>query len=514
MSKEEHWKVRPRLILLILAVLIVIQRTHTYHEPLEYDLTSYAIIGHELLQGRSLYSDLWDHKPPGIHVTNAIAEALVGYGPAAIYLLGIVASLVTLIGCYVAGKAYAQSGRAGLWAATFWTLICSDCALEANQPNTEVFINACLIWAFALFVQSDADGFNVRRMVFIALLITLSSFYKYITIVPALFLVSAYAAFSCSPAIKRRSVFLRVTAMIGIVIGMWLILYGYFAATGRMSDWHYALVTFNRGYAGDIVPNIIMSLNLTAPFAPLLVWPLILMILLAFGNIRAACGADEWRPWVILTAFALGIHIMVAMPGQFYPHYYQLYLPLLVIGAAWSLESLRRSERRYIARTSTAMGIVAVAVLIAREAPLYRLSGEEWSRRKYGPQFIVGRSVGEEIGSLLKRDETFYVWANASGLYYYARCRPPSGILFNFPLLSGQGARQLQSRVVGELERARPELFVIDRRDILKGPVIDWFKREYQPLPYNPDRWWFTLYARRGGELEKRWSAPDIQPVE
>jgi hypothetical protein len=45
-------------------------------------LTTYAVIAHEMLDGKQLYSDLWDHKPPGVHVTYAVAELLAGYGRA------------------------------------------------------------------------------------------------------------------------------------------------------------------------------------------------------------------------------------------------------------------------------------------------------------------------------------------------------------------------------------------------------------------------------------------------
>ena len=56
----------PLVILLGLSAVIFLQRLHTYHEPLERDLTLYAVIGHEMLGGRALYSDLCENKPPAI----------------------------------------------------------------------------------------------------------------------------------------------------------------------------------------------------------------------------------------------------------------------------------------------------------------------------------------------------------------------------------------------------------------------------------------------------------------
>ena len=49
----------PVAVLTALALLIVVARLYTYHEPLERDITSAAVIAQELLSGRSLYADMW-----------------------------------------------------------------------------------------------------------------------------------------------------------------------------------------------------------------------------------------------------------------------------------------------------------------------------------------------------------------------------------------------------------------------------------------------------------------------
>ena len=55
---------------------VAILKASGYNEPLERDLTTYAVIAHEMLEGKALYSELWDHKPPAIHVTYAAAELI------------------------------------------------------------------------------------------------------------------------------------------------------------------------------------------------------------------------------------------------------------------------------------------------------------------------------------------------------------------------------------------------------------------------------------------------------
>src|SRR3984893_19306305 len=98
-------KPRPFAALAVLGALIFFARLHTYEEPLERDLTTYAVIAHEMLNGKALYNDLWDHKPPAIHITYAVGELIAGYGRGSIFLINIVASLATLVACYLAGSA-------------------------------------------------------------------------------------------------------------------------------------------------------------------------------------------------------------------------------------------------------------------------------------------------------------------------------------------------------------------------------------------------------------------------
>jgi len=78
-----------------------------------------------------------------------------------------------------------------LWGAVFWTLVCGDVWLQANQPNAEVFINACVVWAFALLVRAGGRP-RLWRALAIGGLFALASLYKPIAIAPAALLGLAH----------------------------------------------------------------------------------------------------------------------------------------------------------------------------------------------------------------------------------------------------------------------------------------------------------------------------------
>src|SRR2546421_10024444 len=138
MGKLKNWSV---VVLLALCALIFCSRLPTYHEPLQRDLTTYAVIAHEMLAGKSLYQHLWDHKPPAIHVTYAAAEMIAGYGRDSIFLMNVAAAIATLFACYFAGSAAGGGRVGGFVAAGLWALASGGLGIQGNQPNTEGFIH-------------------------------------------------------------------------------------------------------------------------------------------------------------------------------------------------------------------------------------------------------------------------------------------------------------------------------------------------------------------------------------
>src|SRR4029434_4359586 len=97
------------LVLVALAAILVAACLHTYDEPLQTDITGAAVIGHEILAGRALCADMWDPKPPALHLTHAAAIRLVGYGPRA----SASSPARSIHSCYPASRSTSGAARAG-----------------------------------------------------------------------------------------------------------------------------------------------------------------------------------------------------------------------------------------------------------------------------------------------------------------------------------------------------------------------------------------------------------------
>lgn len=490
------------LLLLVLIGVIAAARLHTYQEPLDRDLHVYAVAAHEFLQGRALYADIWDHKPPAIHITYAAAEMCAGYGPAAIYLLTVGAAGTTLIGLYAVGRVAGRTG--GVWAAVFWTAISGILGLQANQPNVEVFMNACLVGAFALLVR---DTWSSGSSWIVGLLLAVGTLYKQIVLIPALGWYVVHVLFPPEGYNRRQALADGLRAAL-VGAAAWLAVIGSFWFSGHFADYWAATVSYNRLYAGSL------GTNLCGAFDPARLLPdgmRLLLPLAAAGWLAVGlCLSRQPRRGMLLLAWAVSIPLMIAAPGKerLFPHYYQLWLPWLAGGAGWAvgiLYSANSGAGRGLAQAGAA---ILLFLVVRQEAPHYRLPAEEWSRRKYGEIFVASDRIARELASLLQPGETFYQWGAEPGLYAVSGRRPPAGVFYLYPLLDpGPLAAHLSCRVLTDLEREQPELLVL-WKDYLPGadghPVYDWCLRHYQPLPANADRGPCLFYCRRGGSLAER----------
>ena len=490
-------------VLLGLAAFIACVRVLSYDEPLERDLTTYAVIAHEMLQGRDLYSDLWDHKPPLIHLTYATAQVVAGYGSLTVYLLGLGSAVVTLLGVYFAGAALRSNTGDGLWAAAFWAVVCSNVGLQANQPNSEAFVNACLACAFALWVRDDVRMRQSVRFVIVGVLLALATLYKNTAIAAAFFLAVAHLSFPPGGEPRKRAL-----RPVGIVAGVgalvWFTVCGYFAAQGRFQPFYDAVFAYNLSYTGG-APSIWDALvrSLWYPYFLKFFLPLILAFLAgaAAGLIRG-----PRRPWALFVAFGVGAQMAVALHGRLDQHYFQVWLPPLAISGGWVIGCLTESTRRRTRWCVWAGALAILAALFGRDFRYHLLGPQMLTKMKYleGTLFVESRELGEGLEGLLADGETFYEWGNETGIYYASRRRPPTGVIYNWPLLKGPLAAKLSARVVADLERERPELLILPPKYVRAHRVFEEIRPGYVALPVNPKWGSFMLLARRDGNLLRR----------
>jgi hypothetical protein len=487
--------------LALLCLLVAVQRLRTYGEPFERDIMIYAVIGHELLHGAHLYVDVLDHKPPAVYVTFAAAEAIVGYGPQTIYVIGVVCSCLTLLGLFACG---ASSRLAtGFLAALLWLLCSYDLNLQANQPNTEATINATLALAFALLLWSHRWRRPTLAVALAGALVALSSLYKPVTLlVVPLWLVAFWLRDFDASGSHRRTL-LRLLPLALTPVALWAAVLVYFAMTGRLGLFLTVVVFFNAWYAGDI------ARNLAAAIAPSHLWPVFLSSqapLLVVGTGLLAQVRGQMRRHLPLLAYAAAAVLMVAVQGRESRHNYQLYLPPLVLAAAWALEGIDAPAVRWRRVLAASLTVGLIGVLLTLHIRDLRYDADAASTRKFGNACIVVRETAKVIDMIITPSEQMFVWGIDPGFYFHTGHRPITSCLWSTHL-RGPLTDLLKDRLEHDLRRQPPDLLVVDTRADLGrlSPALQtWLRSGYDPIPTKAEFTPFRLLSRRGSDLDRR----------
>jgi hypothetical protein len=491
-------------VLGLLCLLVAFERLRTYAEPFERDIMIYAVIGHELLHGGHLYVDVLDHKPPAVYATFAVAEAAVGYGPQAIYLIGVVCSCLTLLALFWCGAS--SRPATGLLAALLWLLCSYDLNLQANQPNTEAMINATLALASALLLSAAKWRRPALMVALAGVLIGLSSLYKPMTLLVVPLWIAAFWLRDGGNAGPRRPALLRLLPLALAPAALWAAVLAYFALTDRLGLFLTVVVSFNAWYAGDIWSN------LAAGLAPSRLWPVFLssqVPLLIVGAGLVIQLRARLRQHLPLLAYAVAAVLMVAVQGRESKHNFQLYLPPLVLAAAGAIEGIGATLARWRQFLAASLTVGLIAALLTLNVRDLRLDADAASTRKFGNACIVVREAAKVIDTILRPDERLFVWGIDPGFYFYTRHRPISSCLWSTHL-RGPLTDLLKERLERDLKGQPPDLLVLDTRaDLgrLSPQLQASLRNAYDPIPTKAEFTPFRLLSRRGSDLGRRIAA-------
>lgn len=474
----------PALVLVVLSLFILWVQAVDFQKPMDHDLYTYAVIAHEMGNGRLLYSDLWDHKPPAIHATFRLAEEGVGYGRPEFFALGAGAALLGLLAVFLAGR-----NAAGPWAAClaalFWTLFCGNGALQASQPNVESFVNPLVAAMLALSLSPPWTG---RKMLSFGLLGALASLYKpqalfWTLLLPTVDLVLLPRA--------QKGPFLgkALGLMVLPTFVTWGTLLLYFGLTRPWIDVWDCLFAFNSFYAHDPLRNLLWGFWPPNLF-PKTLWPLAPWFLFLIAGLLASRKKDP-RSFGLGLAYTIAVFLAVASPGYFFPHYYQYWLPLLAVAGGGVVGSILKRMGPWIGIAA----VLGLAFLGLSQGPFQGPSPNGPSKED---------RLAAMADGLLGPSEGLYLFGGDAQVYFTCRRSPSSGILYPYPLFSGPQdmVLRLRHRMMDQLERTPPELIAIDPGYLSAyGPV---FSRNYRVWERFPDPDGFLLVVRKGGALERR----------
>ncbi|WP_310383174.1 ArnT family glycosyltransferase [Roseateles sp.] len=420
-----------RWVAVALALLIVGIRIRYINEPLENDLTIRFDYVVRHLHGSQYYTELIAFGPAGAFWINEIFIRIFGANAFTVFLIGCIFSLLTLQGVFLLARDWAGQLGAGI-AAMIWTILSFGLATQANQPNTEAYILALVVWGFVALQKPQAvkgiDLFGICA----GLLFFLATAIKHHMLFMPLLAFLGHGLVGWRPHKRTGGLNLRrwLVAAFVLVIA-WLLLLGFYAMTGRFFIFFDGLLGQSLKYAGG---NSGIIANLSSGLKPYYLIPaeqrphLILYVMLALC-IPLGLWKRQFTIVLLLVGWSIGVWLAIAIPGRGYPHYFTLWHALLAIGAGYFFALVKDMlPSKYGGACAIIAAVFVFGFFCFRIPEVWNNKAEQAVYLKYGKVLGSRFTEARQVGLYLREHDPALTVTElgASGLHFWSNHLPPA----------------------------------------------------------------------------------------
>lgn len=425
------------------------------------DAAVFSHVGGRLLDGVPPYVGAWDHKPPGMYLASAGAQALLGWlGPwTAEWLLSVAATTGIGVAVAVALKRLEIGGWSRTLACAGAVVLAGQYLLALGGGLTEPLATGVLGGA-AMLVLASADRMPRGRFLLlgslagVALLVSLQ-------LAPGAAALVALAVAASAPR-------LRVAAAGWTLLGLaaptaaatlWLAVIGALpAAVDAVVTYASAYRSANAGYGGALS-------------GPVVSWTLLsLLYLVAPAAMGAASALRRSGPRRAVALAALGwiagTAILSAVQGRFLAHYaIPLAVPLGILAGI----GMQRAARAF-GRQPTATGRTIVLLPLVASLAISVAAGIVAAAMEAAPladRAARMQAVAERLGDL--PDGTLLVWGNEPRLYDLADRDPATRYSYLYPLTTPGYSTAAMIDDVARTLAANPPAAVVDAGSSVPG---------------------------------------------
>jgi 4-amino-4-deoxy-L-arabinose transferase-like glycosyltransferase len=385
---------RVKLLLIVAAITLLVRLPFFFHDVIDPDEGSFALMGQDILDGNLPYDKLWDLKPPLLFYVFAATIAVFGKSIPAIRLGGLLCAFGAAWLIFLCAERL-RGARAGFIAALFYIIYST---LSESGAGTVSEIVAVVPLSAAMLVMLKAE-LRARDFFFAGFFISLACLIRlnlgYVAIAGGLLLLSG--RFVRSRAGLPGRIFSYVA---GGAIPLALCFLPY-AIAGKERLFLTAMIYAPLSYANSQM-SLITAMNRYAEtaFEPgSLLMNLPILACLAFGAPRFFRGMKKLpgstKSYLgMLAVFAGATAVSILKSGPAYEHYLIQLLPFVAIFCAFLLDGLLDT------RWKPLILLLSFLYLIV---PLYQIGSAYkpvLSRAMAGERLVCGSTL--EIAEYLK----------------------------------------------------------------------------------------------------------------
>lgn len=493
-----------RWVYLVLVVLMLIQtllQLQYLHWPMDHDVSIYAVGAHEFLQGRSLYSELWLDRTPLVFATFGLAEWLFGYGIYQVFALAVIGKIITLLGLFQLTRVAGFGAVAGLLSAAFWVFASGGTMLASESPNMELFINASTVWALVCLINATQRANWCRWTIAAGVFFTVASFYKHNAVmVPAVMSLGLFLGLPTVQSRKRATAQVLILAGVGMVF--WFGLLGYFAMVGRWTEIYNVQIRWILEWVGQtshskfelLTPNVLARCLMAIPC----LIPAAMLMILGMG---VGLFTDKNRMWWFVALFFFANHLSIAVIGERWEHYFQLWFPPICMGGGWVYWQLTQHANEHF--KTWAVKLVCIGSLMTTaymQYIIYEKSHDKFAEYRYKPKSFQSLLLGRALSEFMQPNDVVFHLGDKPGFMLTGHFRPSHGLLYHSALVNGFLKDDLTKMVIRQQAEHPGRIAVITNEFVQKNgghPALKFLDSDYVWIKEHPFSDMFLIFVNK-----------------
>ncbi len=465
--KTLNYSAALHLSFIILAFCLL--RVPSVIEPYWYgDEGVYQVLGIAMNQGRTLYMDIWDNKPPLLYIIYAVFNGDLFY----IRFLSLVFGALSVVAIFLLANKLFKKKLSVYISTAIYALIFAVPLVEGNIANSENFMLLPIIMAFYLVTTSFG---NRKKFIFsavagillsIAFLIKIVAIFDLAALLITVFILRFYEDMTLNEKniktqIKNIITSIEQETLLVISFALPIIFTAlYFLAIGAFPDFYKATFSQNVGYVGHgnflFFPMGLLFLKLSV---------LIFLILLAI-RYRKVLGISGivvliWLSFSAFNAF---------FSQRPYTHYLLVLLPSIALFVGYIIEN-----KKVIKFTLPLLFILIILIqqnfrLNLKRIPLYYSNYltfilDDKSVDNYQAFFDKNTPRDYEIARFIRMktqdSDSVFIWGDSPQIYALAGKLPPGRYAVSYHITFYKDAIEETKK---DIDRKRPK-YIIQTKD-------------------------------------------------
>ena len=449
-----------------LLLFVLMARLNLLGIPFERDEGGFAYIAYQMMEGKQLYVDLYEIKPPLLYMTYALFITVFGHSVEGIHTGLLLFDVAYIILLFFFARSFFDKTIALVASATFAILSLSPNLLGFAAHATHFAILPGLGGIALLIKALEKD--NKKLFFWAGLAFGIAFLYKQQVIHFMLFggIYTIFDFVRRKPIDWKNWFISEALLVIGSVLPYTLVVL-FMIMTGRFDDfWFYTFTwpsefatsseTGASWYIFDLqVKNVITNQEWLWYLAPA---GLVSLFIVPTEN--------RWRVFVGL--FALFMSLSVATGFHFYQHYFVVLIPAIALLNGFFVRNVGLFVNK-ILKTNwgivfpLALFILAWSQIIQHDSDyFFKPDPDKILHKAYGTNpFLESPFIGEFIQANSLPTDKLVVACSEPQIGFYAQRESVTGHAFTYPLVdNGTYMKQLQDEFIQDITEKQPEISV------------------------------------------------------